>query len=279
MNRYVVIGNPIAHSQSPLIHARFAALTGVAMAYDRVLVPLDGLAAALAQLQQDGVLGCNVTVPFKFEAFAAAQTTSARAQLALAANTLKFEAGQVYADNTDGVGLVRDIETNAGVSLAGRDLLRIGAGGADAGVLAPLLLAKPRRLVVVNRSLDKAEALVLRHRVHPSLQKALQETALSTQPLASPGGPFDLVINASASSLSGAAVPVPASVLKTGTLVYDMMYGPAAAPLLQWARDHGGIGRDGLGMLIEQAAEAFLLWRGVRPPSALVLQEMRAAQP
>ncbi|MFT5035100.1 MAG: shikimate dehydrogenase [Litorivivens sp.] len=279
MNRYVVIGNPIAHSQSPLIHARFAALTGVAMAYDRVLVPLDGLAAALAQLQQDGVLGCNVTVPFKFEAFAAAQTTSARAQLALAANTLKFEAGQVYADNTDGVGLVRDIETNAGVSLAGRDLLLIGAGGAAAGVLAPLLLAKPRRLVVVNRSLDKAEALVLRHRAHPSLQKALQETALSTQPLASPGGPFDVVINASASSLSGAAVPVPASVLKTGTLVYDMMYGPAAAPLLQWARDHGGIGRDGLGMLIEQAAEAFLLWRGVRPPSALVLQEMRAAQP
>ncbi|MEZ7848253.1 MAG: shikimate dehydrogenase [Polaromonas sp.] len=279
MNRYVVIGNPIAHSQSPLIHARFAALTGEAMAYDRVLVPLDGLAAALAQLQQDGVLGCNVTVPFKFEAFAAAQTTSARAQLALAANTLKFEADQVYADNTDGVGLVRDIETNAGVSLAGRDLLLIGAGGAAAGVLAPLLLAKPRRLVVVNRSLDKAEALVLRHRAHPSLQKALQETALSTQPLASPGGPFDVVINASASSLSGAAVPVPASVLKTGTLVYDMMYGPAAAPLLQWARDHGGIGRDGLGMLIEQAAEAFLLWRGVRPPSALVLQEMRAAQP
>ena len=279
MNRYVVIGNPIAHSQSPKIHARFAALTGEAMVYGRLLVPLDGFAAALTQLQQDGVLGCNVTVPFKFEAFAAAQVTSARAQLALAANTLKFEAGQVFADNTDGVGLVRDIEHNAGVSLACRDVLLIGAGGAAAGVLAPLLLAKPRKLVVVNRSLDKAEALVLRHRAHPSLQKALQETALSTQTLAAPGGPFDVVINASASSLSGAAVPVPASVLKAGTLVYDMMYGPAAAPLLQWARDHGGIGRDGLGMLVEQAAEAFLLWRGVRPPSAQVLQEMRAAQP
>ena len=279
MNRYVVIGNPIAHSQSPKIHARFAALTGEAMVYDRLLVPLDGFATALDQLQQEGVLGCNVTVPFKFEAFAAAQVTSARAQLALAANTLKFEAGQVVADNTDGVGLLRDIEDNAGVSLAGRDVLLIGAGGAAAGVLAPLLLAKPRKLVVVNRSLDKAEALVLRHRDHPSLQKTLQETALSTQTLASPGGPFDVVINASASSLSGAAVPVPASVLKAGTLVYDMMYGPAAAPLLQWARDHGGIGRDGLGMLVEQAAEAFLLWRGVRPPSAQVLQEMRAAQP
>jgi shikimate dehydrogenase len=279
MNRYVVIGNPIAHSQSPKIHARFAALTGEAIAYDRLLVPLDGFADALTQLQQEGVLGCNVTVPFKFEAFAAAQVASARAQLALAANTLKFEAGQVFADNTDGVGLVRDIEHNAGVSLAGRDVLLIGAGGAAAGVLAPLLLAKPRKLVVVNRSLDKAEALVLRHRAHPSLQQALQDTALSTQPLAAPGGPFDVVINASVTSLSGAGVPVPASVLKAGTLVYDMMYGPAAAPLLQWARDHGGISRDGLGMLVEQAAEAFLLWRGVRPPSAQVLQEMRAAQP
>jgi len=279
MDRYVVIGNPIAHSQSPLIHARFAALTGESMAYDRLLVPLDGFAAALAQLQQDGVLGCNVTVPFKFDAFAAAQLTSARAQLALAANTLKFEAGQIFADNTDGVGLVRDIEDNAGVSLAGRDVLLIGAGGAAAGVLAPLLLASPRKLVVVNRSPGKAEALVLRHRAHPSLQQALHHTALSTQALASPGGPFDVVINASASSLSGADVPVPASVLKAGTLVYDMMYGSAAAPLLQWARDHGGVGRDGLGMLVEQAAEAFLLWRGVRPPSAQVLQEMRAAQP
>ena len=279
MNRYVVIGNPIAHSKSPQIHARFATLTGESMAYDRLLVPLDGFAAALAQLQKEGVLGCNVTVPFKFEAFAAAQVTSARAQLALAANTLKFEAGQVYADNTDGVGLVRDIEANACVSLAGRDVLLIGAGGAAAGVLAPLLLASPRKLVVVNRSSDKAEALVLRHRLHPSLQKALRHTELSTQTLASPGGPFDVVINASASSLSGAGVPVPASVLKAGALVYDMMYGPAAAPLLQWARDHGGVGRDGLGMLVEQAAEAFLLWRGVRPPSAQVLQEMRAAQP
>ena len=279
MNRYVVIGNPIAHSQSPLIHARFAALTGQAISYERLLVPLGGFAAALAQLQQDGMLGCNVTVPFKFDAFAAAQVTSARAQLALAANTLKFEAGQIFADNTDGVGLVRDIEDNAGVSLAGRDVLLIGAGGAAAGVLAPLLLAMPRRLVVVNRSPGKAEALVERHRAHPSLQQALQHTTLSTQALASPGGPFDMVINASASSLSGAAAPVPASVLKAGTLVYDMMYGPAAAPLLQWARDHGAMGRDGLGMLVEQAAEAFLLWRGVRPPSAQVLQEMRAAQP
>jgi shikimate dehydrogenase len=279
MDRYFVIGNPIAHSKSPLIQARFAALTGQSLHYDRQLVALGDLAATLAQFQRDGVRGCNVTVPFKFEAFAAAQVTSARAQLALAANTLKFEQGQVHADNTDGVGLVRDIEHNAGVSLAGRDVLLIGAGGAAAGVLAPLLLAGPRRLVLVNRSPDKAEALVQRHRAHASLQTALQDTELSTGSLQAPGGPFDVVINASASSLAGAGVPVPASVLKPGALVYDLMYGPAAKPLLDWALAHGCVGRDGLGMLVEQAAEAFEIWRGIRPPSAQVLQEMRQAQP
>ena len=279
MDRYFVIGNPIAHSKSPLIQARFAALTGQSLQYDRQLVALDGLAEALAQFQRDGVRGCNVTVPFKFEAFAAAQVTSARAQLALAANTLTFEQGQVLADNTDGVGLVRDIEQNAGVALAGRDVLLIGAGGAAAGVLAPLLLAGPRQLVLVNRSPDKAEALVQRHRAHASLQAALQHTGLSVRPLQAPGGPFDVVINASASSLAGAGVPVPASVLKPGALVYDLMYGPAAKPLLDWALAHGCVGRDGLGMLVEQAAEAFEIWRGIRPPSAQVLQEMRQAQP
>ena len=279
MDRYFVIGNPIAHSKSPLIQARFAALTGQSLQYDRQLVALDGLAEALAQFQRDGVRGCNVTVPFKFEAFAAAQVTSARAQLALAANTLTFEQGQVLADNTDGVGLVRDIELNAGVALAGRDVLLIGAGGAAAGVLAPLLLAGPRQLVLVNRSPDKAEALMQRHRAHASLQAALQHTGLSVRPLQAPGGPFDVVINASASSLAGAGVPVPASVLKPGALVYDLMYGPAATPLLDWALAHGCVGRDGLGMLVEQAAEAFEIWRGIRPPSAQVLQEMRQAQP
>ena len=279
MDRYFVIGNPIAHSKSPLIQARFAALTGQSLHYDRQLVGLGDLAATLAQFQRDGVRGCNVTVPFKFEAFAAAQVTSARAQLALAANTLKFEQGQVHADNTDGVGLVRDIEHNAGVSLAGRDVLLIGAGGAAAGVLAPLLLAGPRRLVLVNRSPEKAEALVQRHSAHASLQTALQDTELSTGSLQAPGGPFDVVINASASSLAGAGVPVPASVLKPGALVYDLMYGPAAKPLLDWALAHGCAGRDGLGMLVEQAAEAFEIWRGIRPPSAQVLQEMRQAQP
>ncbi len=277
MDKYFVLGNPIQHSKSPQIHARFAELTGQALEYDRLLTPLDGFAATLAQLVQSGARGCNVTVPFKFEAFQAAGTQSDRAQLAQAANTLKLDGNAIYADNTDGIGLVNDIQNNAGVSLAGRDVLLIGAGGAGAGALAPLLAAGPRRLVLANRTRAKADALVLRHTLHPSLRQALQKTELSAQDLQGIDGSFDVVINASASSLSGGGVPVDSRVLKPGALAYDMMYGPAADGFMAWAREHGATPRDGLGMLVEQAAEAFALWRGVRPPSQQVLQEMRAA--
>ena len=277
MDKYFVLGNPIQHSKSPLIHARFAVLTGQTLEYERLLTPLDGFAATLAHLVQSGARGCNVTVPFKFEAFQAASTHTDRAQLAQAANTLKLDGNTIHADNTDGVGLVNDIQNNAGVSLAGRDVLLIGAGGAGAGALAPLLSAGPRRLVLANRTRAKADALVLRHTRHPSLQQALQKTELSTQDLQGIDGSFDVVINASASSLSGGGVPVDSRVLKPGALAYDMMYGPAADGFMTWAREHGATPRDGLGMLVEQAAEAFALWRGVRPPSQQVLQEMRAA--
>ncbi|ABE43039.1 shikimate dehydrogenase [Polaromonas sp. JS666] len=277
MDKYFVLGNPIQHSKSPQIHARFAELTGQTLEYDRLLTPLDGFAATLAQLVQSGARGCNVTVPFKFEAFQAAGTQSDRAQLAQAANTLKLDGNTIYADNTDGIGLVNDIQNNAGVSLAGRDVLLIGAGGAGAGALAPLLAAGPRRLVLANRTRAKADALVLRHTLHPSLQEALQKTELSAQDLQGIDGSFDVVINASASSLSGGGVPVDSRVLKPGALAYDMMYGPAADGFMTWAREHGATPRDGLGMLVEQAAEAFALWRGVRPPSQQVLQEMRTA--
>ena len=276
MDKYFVLGNPIQHSKSPLIHARFAELTGQVLQYDRLLTPLDGFAATLAQLAQSGARGCNVTVPFKFEAFQAAGTQSDRAQLAQAANTLKLDRNTIYADNTDGIGLVNDIQNNAGVSLAGRDVLLIGAGGAGAGALAPLLAAGPRRLVLVNRTRAKADALVARHRAHASLQHVLQTTALSSEDLQGLEGCFDVVINASASSLAGGSVPVDSRVLKPGALAYDMMYGPAAAGFMSWAREHGATPRDGLGMLVEQAAEAFELWRGVRPPSQQVLREMRA---
>ena len=276
MDKYYVLGNPIAHSKSPLIHARFAELTDQSLQYERLLVPLEAFAATLAQLAQGGAMGCNVTVPFKLDAFEAAATLTDRAQLARAANTLKLDGGLIHADNTDGVGLVNDIQNNAGVSLAGRDVLLIGAGGAGAGALGPLLAAGPRRLVLVNRTRAKADALAASHKSHPSMQALLQKTELLTHDLQGLGGNFDVVVNASASSLAGAGVPVPASVLKPGALACDMMYGPAAAGFMAWAKDHGAKPRDGLGMLVEQAAEAFELWRKVRPPSAQVLQEMRA---
>lgn len=276
MDQYYVLGNPIAHSKSPLIHARFAELTGQSLQYERLLVPLESFASTLAQLQRDGVKGCNVTVPFKLDAFEAATTRSDRAQLAQAANTLLLQGGAVHADNTDGIGLVNDIQNNAGVSLAGRDVLLIGAGGAGAGALAPLLAAGPRRLVVVNRTRAKADALVERHKTHASMKELLEKTELLSEDLPGLQGSFDAVINASASSLAGAGVPVATSVLKPGALAYDMMYGTAAAGFMAWARDNGAVPRDGLGMLVEQAAEAFELWRKVRPPSAQVLQEMRA---
>ena len=275
MDKYYVLGNPIAHSKSPLIHARFAELTGQALQYERLLTPLDGFAATLAQLVHSGARGCNVTVPFKFEAFQAASTRSDRAQLAQAANTLVLDGGAIHADNTDGVGLVNDIQNNAGVLLAGRDVLLIGAGGAGAGVLGPLLAAGPRRLVLVNRTRARADALAQFHRSHPSLQGVLQKTELLTQDLQGLEGSFDVIVNASASSLAGAGVPVDSRVLKPGALAYDMMYGPSAAGFMTWAREHGATPRDGLGMLVEQAAESFALWRKVRPPSAQVLQEMR----
>ena len=277
MDHYYVIGNPIAHSKSPQIHARFAALTAQEMHYDRQLVPLEGFAAALQAFISSGVRGCNVTVPFKFEAFAAAAQASARAQLARAANTLVFKDGLVLADNTDGLGLVRDIQVNAGQSLAGRDVLLLGAGGAAAGVLAPLLQAGPRRLVVMNRTVSKAQDLVQRHRDHPSMADSLAQTELTALGLQDDAGSFDVVINATASSLNGADIPIGAGALQPAALVYDMMYGPAAKTFLDWAAAHGARTRDGLGMLVEQAAESFLLWRGVRPPSAQVLNEMRDA--
>ena len=277
MDHYCVLGNPVDHSKSPAIQARFAELTGQSLRYTGQWVALDGFTAMLASLRADGVRGCNVTVPFKFEAFQAAQHQTDRARLAQAANTLRFDDAGIHADNTDGTGLVNDIQLNAGISLAGRDILLIGAGGAAAGVLGPLLATGARRVVVVNRSPDKATALVERHRQHPSVQGLLQKTELLAQEIHAPEGVFDVIINATASSLSGAAIPVSSSVLKPGALAYDMMYGPAAEPFAQWAKSHGALARDGLGMLVEQAAAAFAIWRGVHPPSGQVLREMRAA--
>jgi shikimate dehydrogenase len=271
MDRYVVAGNPVEHSQSPFIHAQFAKQTGETLAYDRLLCPPKGFAASVNSFAASGGRGCNITVPFKFEAFALAPRHSQRALLAQAANVLRFDAEGWWADNSDGIGLVRDIEHNAGLPLRGARVLLIGAGGAAAGALGPLIEACPAELVLANRSLDKAQALVARHAA-----LAMQYgVTLAVRPLADCGNAFDTVINATATSLQGAAIPVAATVLRPGGLALDMMYGPSAAGFLNWAVQHGAQARDGLGMLVEQAAEAFFVWRKVRPDTAPVLAALR----
>jgi shikimate dehydrogenase len=274
-DRYAVAGNPVEHSRSPLIHQLFAQQTGQLVDYGRLLCPLDAFKPHILAFANDGAKGCNVTVPFKFEAFELAARRTPRAELAQAANTLRFDApadGGWLADNTDGVGLVRDITVNAGVPLAGRRVLLLGAGGASAGVLGPIIEARPAEVVVANRTVDKAQAIVDRH----AAWAAQHGVQLSARGLQDPGEAFDVFINGTAASLSGSGVPVGPQVLKPGTLTLDMMYGPAAQAFLDWARAHGAIARDGLGMLVEQAAEAFALWRGVRPDTKPVLAHMRA---
>jgi shikimate dehydrogenase len=272
VSRYAVVGHPVAHSQSPFIHAAFAAQTGEPVVYERLLCPLDGFTAAVREFAAGGASGCNVTMPFKFEAFDLVAKTTPRARIAAACNTLRFDADGWLGDNTDGAGLVRDIERNAGIELRGARILLVGAGGGAAGALGALLTSGASEVVVANRSLDKARALVARQ-----LQAlgAAASARVVAAPLAGCGERFDVVVNATATSVAGAAVPVAPSVLRHGALALDMMYGPAAAPFVAWAESNGASGRDGLGMLVEQAAEAFLLWRGFEPATAPVLRSLR----
>jgi len=275
-DRYAVAGNPVAHSRSPHIHSLFAKQTGQAVDYGRLLCPQGAFVPEVKAFAASGAKGCNVTVPFKFEAFELSSQRSPRAELAQAANTLRFDEGGWLADNTDGVGLVRDITVNAGVPLAGRRVLLLGAGGASAGVLGPLIEARPAEIVMANRTVEKAQAIVARHADWAAqhgvklLARGLSDTGTER------GTAFDVFINGTAASLAGSGVPVGPEVLKPGCLALDMMYGPAAMAFLDWARAHGAVARDGLGMLVEQAAESFALWRGVRPDTAPVLAEMRA---
>lgn len=270
-DRYAVLGNPVAHSQSPFIHAEFARQTGQHLEYTRVLCAMDGFADAVRGFAASGARGVNVTMPFKFQAAALARAVTPRAALAQAANVLRFDADGWLADNTDGIGLVRDLQRNAVAPLRGQRLLLVGAGGAAAGVLGPLLEARPAAVHVVNRTPDKAAVLVQRH---ATLAGACGVT-LSAGGLDAVGDGYDVVLNGSTSSLGGLAAPVPDRVLKLGTLALDMMYGPPARPFMAWAQAMGATPRDGLGMLVEQAAEAFFLWRGVRPETAPVLQRLR----
>lgn len=264
-DRYVVIGNPIAHSKSPEIHARFAAQTGQQLAYDRLLAPLDGFAQAVRDFIRAGGKGANVTVPFKLEAHALATELTARAQAAGAVNTLKFDGDRILGDNTDGVGMVTDIVRNAGIAMRGKRILLLGAGGAARGVILPVLDEQPQSLTIANRTVSTAAELA----------------ALfgSQAPIAVSGfedlqGRFDIVINATSASLSDDLPPVPPTVF--GEFAYDMMYGKEPTVFMRLAAEHGAQVRDGFGMLVEQAAEAFYVWRGVRPDTAPVYSDLRA---
>lgn len=278
-DRYGVVGNPIAHSRSPQIHARFAEQTAELIAYERLLAPLDGFAAAVDAFRAGGGLGLNVTMPFKLEAYAYAAVHSDRARAAGAVNTLRFEAagpaskGTVFGDNTDGVGLVNDLQVHLNFTLAGCDVLLLGAGGAARGVVLPLLGAGVRRLVICNRSKSKARALLeLFH--DPRL------SAIGFDELDGEAGAVnrraDLVVNATSSGLSSQALPVPLRVFATARLAYDMVYGQKPTTFMEQALA-AGCERvsDGLGMLVEQAAESFFVWRGVRPATAEVHRWLR----
>ena len=267
MDRYVVIGNPVAHSLSPEIHARFARDTGESLVYERLLAAAGDFARTAYEFFASGGRGANVTLPFKTDAFAFAAQRTARAEEAGAVNTLLVRDAIVLGDNTDGAGLVRDLTVNLQLGLAGRRVLLLGAGGAARGVLAPLLALAPAALVVANRTQERARELARR------FADAGPVTGIGLDEL---GGAFDLVVNATSSSTRGESLSLPAGLFAPGSTAYDMAYGPAARHFLDKARASGAQAHDGLGMLVEQAAESFYLWRGKRPQTTGVIAELRA---
>jgi shikimate dehydrogenase len=265
-DRYCVIGNPVAHSKSPEIHAAFARDTGMDLTYERCLAPLDGFAGTVRALMAQGFKGANVTVPFKLEAAQLCDVLSARAAAAGAVNTLDFRGGRIEGDNTDGAGLVADIVRNAGVALQGKRVLLLGAGGAARGVVLPLLGEQPRELVVANRTRASADALAERfHDAGTVRASGFDELQ----------GAFDVIVNATSASMESSVPPIPPQAFSTGTLALDMMYGKQATVFMEFAAQHGAQVRDGLGMLVEQAAEAFYAWRGVRPATQGILRQLR----
>lgn len=272
-DQYAVFGNPIAHSKSPQIHTEFAAQTAQDLQYSAICVDEGGFTDAWQQFLQGDGKGLNITIPFKEQAWQAAQQRSPRAELAGAVNTLyRNDAGELCGDNTDGVGMVRDITVNHGGEIAGKAVLILGAGGAVRGVLQPVLEEQPARLVIANRTLSKAQALVDLFQPHTDVPL----TALGFDQLGAER--FDLVINGTAASLQGEVPPLPEQLLTENAWCYDMMYGAEPTAFCQWAQQHGAqAALDGLGMLVEQAAESFRIWRGVKPDTAPVIAAMRSA--
>ncbi|MFZ5523026.1 MAG: shikimate dehydrogenase [Pseudomonadota bacterium] len=302
-DKYAVIGNPIAHSKSPQIHKIFAEQTGQDISYEAILAPLDGFAATVERLRKEGYKGCNVTVPFKHEVFNIATELSARAQAAQAVNTLKFTNNTIFGDNTDGIGLVRDVTQNLKYEIAGKRVLLMGTGGAAVGV-AFLLSSHPIEICIAYRTDEKAQIITER------IKSAPETLATSVTSSSYPGlsiirprtpnnlsykelnrdnqarnsnsdfldRPFDLVINATSAGLKNEMPDIPKTIFAPGALAYDMMYGKET-PFMKFARANGAaIVADGLGMLVEQAAESFFIWRGVRPETAPVIAKLRTQQ-
>ncbi len=266
-DQYAVIGHPVSHSKSPLIHQAFAAQTQQDISYQAIEAPLDGFKATIERLMSEGYKGCNVTVPFKFEAYQLCDELGQRAQDAKAVNTLLFRDGKILGTNTDGPGLVMDIQQNLGIEMMWKDVLLLGAGGAAAGVMWPLFNTGVS-IEVANRNMDKARALVKEFEGPCSVRTRRYEDL--------PGRSYDIVINATSSGLRDELPPLPEGLFKPGALAYDMMYG-RETPFMAYARRNGAaIVSDGLGMLVEQAAVAFDLWRGVRPETASVIASLRA---
>ncbi len=268
-DEYGVMGNPIAHSKSPLIHAAFAKQTRQRMSYNAILVDLGGFPQAVGNFQATGGKGVNVTVPFKTDAWRLADEMTERAKLAGAVNTLVFRDNNViFGDNTDGVGLLQDLQVNHGVELANKRILMLGAGGAARGVCLPLLEAKPSKLMIANRTVDRAIELAEMFHSYGDVEGCSYEELTGKQ--------FDVIINATSASLQGELPPLPDNLLADGSACYDMMYGNEPTAFLKWAKQRGCETLiDGLGMLVEQAAESFALWRGIRPETQPVIQQLR----
>lgn len=269
MTRYAVIGDPISHSKSPLIHSLFAEQTGERVEYEKIRVTESELADFVRDFFAAGGGGLNVTLPHKEIAFALAEHASDRARLAKAANTLWVGENQILsADNTDGAGLVRDLKHNLGVTIQDRSVLVIGAGGSARGILPSIIGEKPEKITILNRTQSRAQQIQLEY---SSL------FPLDTGPLdISPAIGFDIVINATSSSIAGELPPLQPAIISAGCSCYDLMYSDHPTPFMQWAVNHGAeLVVDGLGMLVEQAAESFLIWRGVRPDTQCVIAALR----
>ena len=275
MDRYAVIGNPIKHSKSPDIHAMFAKQTGQALVYERIEGCLDAFEDNVRKFFSiPSNKGLNVTVPFKERAFNMCDQLSPRAKIAEAVNTLYMQHGNLVGDNTDGCGLVTDLEQNYGVSLKSKRILLLGAGGASKGVLLPILQAQPKQLVLANRTFSKAEALVGRYKERPEIRECGCD--LLAKDFGSLDSAFDVVINGTSASLSGELPKISPEIFSKATHVYDMMYGNEETVFNCWAKDNGaGHTMDGLGMLVEQAAEAFRVWRNIRPDTSVCIAALR----